>query len=315
MHTAKQISDADTPEIFRSDHPASAETPYLSSSLRCHPGTVRTENQDRIARFIVPLGELFLIADGVGGQKGGGIAATLAVEEYGRALSSTPCTANPVEALQQATETVGDRITEAKESGGQQLQGMASTIALVLVHHRTAYVGHIGDTRVYLARDGTLSSLTRDHSVVGNMVEHGILSEEEALSHPSSHILTRSLGLPEASLEISSHELKDGDVVLMCTDGLWAYVPHRKIADAVTTLSLDTAAPADALLDLALAAGGSDNISLALLRVGKVDQESLESQCSSNATKPSRSFVFYTAVTITVLVAIAALWIFFGGSF
>jgi protein phosphatase len=313
MHTAKQISDADTPEIFRSDYRASIETSYIFSSLRCHPGNVRIENQDRIARFAVPLGELFLIADGVGGQKGGGKAATLAVEEYGRALSAAPSTASPVEALQKATATVGERIAEAKKDGEPSLQSMASTIALVLIHDKTAYVGHIGDTRVYLARNNTLSPLTCDHSVVGNMVAHGILSEEEAQAHPSSHILTRSLGLPDALLEISSHELEEGDALLLCSDGLWAYVPHGKIADIVTSPALHTVASADMLLNLALAAGGPDNISLALVSIGQGDQKAVKSLIFPNEMKRSLSFAIYIGITVAVLVAIV-LWIFLGSS-
>jgi protein phosphatase len=314
MHTEKQISVARPQEIFRSDHPANGETLYISSSLRCHPGSVRVENQDRIARFTVSLGELFLIADGVGGQKGGGKAATLAVEEYCRALSVAPSTANPVEALQKATTSVSEHIAEAKESGDPTLQGMASTIALVLIHQRTAYVGHIGDTRVYLARNGTLSSLTRDHSVVGNMVAHGILSEEEAQAHPNSHILTRSLGLSDASLEINSHDLEEGDVLLMCSDGLWSYVPHRKIADTITSFALDTIASADTLLELALAAGGPDNISITLLSVDKDSQKLVELHLSPKKIKRARTFFLYAILIITVLAAIALIWIYFGSS-
>jgi protein phosphatase len=145
---------------------------------------------------------------------------------------------------------------------------MASTVALVLVQDRTLFVGHLGDSRVYLGRAGAMRRLTRDHSVVQRMVDDAIITEDEARTHPSGHILTQSLGQEGAELEESVVGLDAGDMVLICSDGLWAYVEERRLAEALTSPDVSVATAADSLLDQALAAGASDNVSVALLRVG-----------------------------------------------
>lgn len=244
----------------RTEDPVSSP---VEAAIRCHKGNVREENQDRAASFKIPLGELFIVADGVGGLSSGAKAAEMAVEGYGKFLRSISRNTDPKIALQQATQS-------ANESIGNEIlatqQSMASTVALVLLRPGTAVIGHAGDSRVYLIRDGRMSRLTRDHSIVQKMVDHGIISDAQSRSHPDASVLTRSLGQRDVELEISETGLISGDALLLCSDGLWGYVDEGEIQAVATSPLLSVEETSDQLLDLALKAGGADNISVIFLR-------------------------------------------------
>jgi protein phosphatase len=271
----------------------------VESSLRCHPGLVREENQDRVGRFDVPLGELFVVLDGVGGRTGGSRAATLGRDEYHRFLAKVPAGSDPADGLQQATAWVNARLADARQTGPVEMQEMASTAALALLSGDRVYVGHIGDSRVYRVREGVCAILTEDHSVVQRMIAQGILTSEQARSHPSASVLTRSLGQPDAQMDTSVHEARAGDLLLLCSDGLWGYTSPVQLEETLVSGG-STAAMADRLLELAMAGGGGDNISIVLLRIG-----------ATEAPKPS--FLrrlgrgkLYTMLAVTVLLAGAA---------
>ncbi len=239
-------------------------SPPVEAAIRCHKGNVREENQDRAAAFKIPLGDLFVVADGVGGLSSGAKAAEMAVEGYGKFLGSVNRDTDPKIALQQATQSVNESI------GSEILatrQSMASTVALVLLRPGTAVTGHAGDSRVYLIRGGGMSRLTRDHSIVQKMVDHGIISDAQSRNHPDASVLTRSLGQRDVELEISETGLAEGDALLLCSDGLWGYVEEAEIQTVATSPLLSVEQTSDALLELALQAGGADNISVIFLRV------------------------------------------------
>jgi PPM family protein phosphatase len=284
------------------------ESTGFSSSLRCHPGLVREENQDCVGRFQIPLGEIFLVLDGVGGRSGGARASTLGLEEYGRFLAGLPTESDPLDGLQRATTWVKERLEEAKRSGPPEMREMASTVALVLIHEGVAYIGHIGDSRVYRVRGGQGTQLTRDHSVVERMIAEGLLTEEQAQTHPSSHILTRSLGQPDALLELSSHEVRAGDVMLLCSDGLWAYAPAAEVQQALVKPGASTPSIADALLHLALAGEAGDNISVVVLRAGEAWKEANRAQASAGRRISQKQLL--AALAITMLLAGAAAYLF-----
>jgi serine/threonine protein phosphatase PrpC len=236
----------------------------VSFSLRCHPGTVRSENQDRVLHGSTPLGELFIVADGVGGHANGGLAAEIAISTYLRTLAEESDAVDPREALLRTTQAVSTEIQQAQASDGAP--GMASTVALVLLAGATAYIGHLGDSRVYLGRAGALSPLTRDHSVVQRMVDEGVISAEQSQSHPSSHVLTRCLGQADAELEVATTHISEEDMLLLCSDGLWACLPHEVVASTVKRHGDDVDAATAELERLALGAGASDNVSIVLLQ-------------------------------------------------
>jgi len=306
MENEETARDQRTSQITSIDF---AEEPTgISSSLRCHPGAVREENQDCVGRFQMPIGEIFLVLDGVGGRSGGARASALGLEEYGRFLSGLSAETDPLDGLQRATTWVKERLEEAKRSGPPAMQEMASTVALVLVHKGGAYVGHIGDSRVYRVRGGQCTQLTRDHSVVERMIAEGILSDEQAQAHPSAHILTRSLGQPDASLEVSSHVVQADDVMLICSDGLWAYTPTAEMEKMLVESGASTVSIADSLLHLALAGEAGDNISVVVLRAGEAWKAPKRLQISTAKRFSQKQLL--TVLAITMLLAGAAAYLF-----
>ncbi|MBV8051294.1 MAG: Stp1/IreP family PP2C-type Ser/Thr phosphatase [Acidobacteriaceae bacterium] len=211
-------------------------------------------------------GRLAIVADGMGGHEGGQEASSLAVrtmqevfaEKQGEDIKSL---------LIAAFQAAHDRI-HRYAAQHPELRGMGTTATAVVLHAMDLYYSHVGDSRLYLVRAGKASRLTHDHSYVTRLVDSGLITEEEAETHPQRHILTTALGVgPESSPEMldQSIEIEAGDILVLCTDGLWGLVADAEIADAVTSN-----APPEAcrkLVDLAKKRGGPDNITLQVIRV------------------------------------------------
>ena|SRR5579863_9323975 len=211
-------------------------------------------------------GCLAAVADGMGGYEGGQEASRLAVETvrhiYDRDFDGSAQT-TLVTALQSAHEMIQRYALDHPE-----LQGMGTTCTALSIIGRQLCFAHIGDSRLYLVRDETISRLTRDHSYISRLVESGIVRSEDAESHPQRHILTAALGsgrevipyVPEQPLSLG-----EGDTLLLCTDGLWGVVSEPDIASVVRANS-----PADACLGLvrkAIEGGGPDNVTVQILRI------------------------------------------------
>ena len=211
-------------------------------------------------------GRLAVIADGMGGYEGGQEASRLAVETV-RHIYDRDCTGNAQEvlvaALRHAHQTIQRYAMEHPE-----LRGMGTTCTAIAIIHRQLYFAHVGDSRLYLMRGGSISRLTRDHSYVGRLVENGIVRCEDAESHPQRHILTAALGsgnhvtpqVPETPVL-----LQEGDLLLLCTDGLWSQVGEQ---DILRTVQANPPAEAcQRLVKLAHKRGAPDNVTVQILRV------------------------------------------------
>lgn len=213
------------------------------------------------------IGRLAVIADGMGGYEGGQEASRLAVETVLHVYGQEPAS-DPGAALVKGFLTAHERIREYAEAH-PELQGMGTTCTALALKGHNLFVVHIGDSRLYLLRKGTIQRLTHDHSYVGRLVESGILRSEEAESHPQRHILTAALG---AGLELSPEALAEpllveaGDSLVLCTDGLWGQVSERELLSVVS--SHRPAAACKELVQLARDRGGPDNITLQILLVG-----------------------------------------------
>ena len=230
----------------------------------CHIGSQRTENQDRIARADTPFGDLFVVADGMGGYQGGSEAAQATVDGFAGYLAAHP-RMQLTEALQGAASSINADL-QKRSAAAQQLR-MGSTVVLCVVRGNRATHAHVGDSRAYLLREGRLQPLTRDHSFMERMVSHGILTPEQAKDHPDASVLTRALGQgAEVSLDIGELILRPADGLLLCSDGLWAYARHEEMEAITGSAELSPSAIASALLRLALDGGGGDNISIQFLR-------------------------------------------------
>jgi PPM family protein phosphatase len=212
---------------------------------------------------------VFAVADGLGGHQGGEVASAAAVEPLaaldGREFADPAEAAEALaEAVRQANAAILDRA-----AGDPGLWGMGTTVTAAAVagdHH--LQLAHVGDSRAYLFRGGSLEQLTTDHTVVGELVRRGRLTPEQAAIHPERSILTRAVGLdPRIPVDTPDPlELSPGDQVLLCSDGLTEVVPDVKIAQLLAA-DPDGDAACRSLIDAANSAGGPDNITVVLLRV------------------------------------------------
>lgn len=253
--------------MSQDQNPANVVSLSVSVGVHCHPGKVREDNQDRISRFATPLGDFFLVADGVGGHHGGAEASRIVAQGFARHLAIVEPGTPLVDALRIASNKVNAEIYEAGRSGDPQLHNMGSTVAFALLQNDQAVIGHVGDSRVYHIRDERLVQVMRDHSAVQKLLDHGLVTESQARNHPDASVLTRSFGQkPEVEVDFDTVTLIAGDGLLLCSDGLWGCVTDEEIREVVTSPSLTPQACADALLELALNAGGPDNISIEYLR-------------------------------------------------
>ena len=212
------------------------------------------------------LGRLAVIADGMGGAEGGQFASRIAVDTVQEHYSAGE--GNPQQLLNEAFQLANSRVREkARET--PSLQGMGTTLTAIAVADLQLHFAHVGDSRIYLERDGKLRLLSRDHSLVSRLVESGVIRAEDADSHPQRHVLTAAIGVagaPEPDVPPQPVLLKSNDVVLICTDGLWGQMAESEISEILSSLTPDDAGKS--LISLAKERGGPDNISLQILRIG-----------------------------------------------
>ena len=205
---------------------------------------------------------LFAVADGMGGARAGEVASRMAVEAFDSATKD----ASPEETLRSVAQEANRRIYE-RAQGDTEHAGMGTTLTAAMVTGREVAVGHVGDSRLYRLRDGKLERLTEDHSLVEELMRQGRLTPEEAESHPQRSIITRALGPePEVDVETFTDSARDGDVYLICSDGLSGMVSEEDMTAILEgSRSLDGAA--SQLVDAANEAGGKDNITVVLFRL------------------------------------------------
>ncbi len=233
-------------------------------------GLRRRENQDRYTVKPLPDDSLLLaVFDGMGGEAAGGLAAEVACESFERAVEEGFCpgaAAGYADLLRAAT-------TAAEEAIARQIRlepalaGMGTTVTAALLSGGVAYVLNVGDSRTYLFREGMLSQLTRDDSYVQHLLERGVITQTEALSHPNRNYITRALGaLGEAQIPVSVHALCAGDRLLLCSDGLHGMLGEGRIRKLLGQ-NLKVSECVGYLIAAANEAGGCDNVTVALVRV------------------------------------------------
>lgn len=234
----------------------------ILSAFRTDVGKVRANNQD--APIVSEKLRLYGVADGMGGHKGGEVASTSARDDLLRELEGkTPSVA----ALFGAIEEVNRQIYHQQEHD-DALTGMGTTLSVLWMSDNFVYIGHVGDSRVYLLRDGEFKQMTLDHSLVEQLVREGVLTEEEAQNHPMRNIITRAIGTDESvEVDVVVEERRKGDLWLACSDGLHGLVDDRQMRDALRQYAPEKAA--DVLLKAALDAGGRDNVTLVIVHDGE----------------------------------------------
>jgi protein phosphatase len=216
-------------------------------------------------------GWLFALADGVGGQDAGEIAARLAVETLLAGFRESRSHEPPAALLARLIQTANSRVYD---SGAAQPNGkaMATTLVGCLVRFDRAVVAHVGDSRCYLIRGGHARVLTRDHTVANQNLRMGLLASWQAGEAPGRHVLSRSVGNDlVVGIDIAEHQIVPRDVLLLCSDGLHNAVPAGKIARIVSEAA-DLPAAAQGLVAIANERDGSDNVSVQLVRIRSVER-------------------------------------------
>ncbi len=209
---------------------------------------------------------LFVLADGMGGAQAGEVASEITIEAFRGGLPDGAAEDGLVKTILKANEQVHQQATSVPE-----YQGMGTTCTVAYVTEEDVVVAHVGDSRAYMLRDGELRRVTRDHSLVGELVDRGKVTEEEALTHPQRSVITRAVG-PEPTVKVDADRMaaRAGDVFLLCSDGLTDMVRDRDVERILTAVD-DLEQAGRNLIAAANAAGGRDNITVILFRLEEVD--------------------------------------------
>jgi len=256
----------------------------LRSGSATHVGQVRSNNQDSF--LVLADADLYGVADGMGGHNGGEVASAMAVENLEEHAGEPS-----LENLKQAAR-IGNRAIFEKAGNDAELHGMGTTLCAVRVvpgpeGDEIAWI-NVGDSRIYLFRDGTLLQLSRDHSLVEDLLRDGQLTEDEAKVHPKRNIITRALGIDvDVDVDGSTVIPFNGDRFLLCSDGLFGEVTADQISSVLRRLSDPTEA-AEELVRLANESGGRDNITVVIVEVVDDDGRSLMAAAALAAAEQSR---------------------------
>jgi serine/threonine protein phosphatase PrpC len=233
----------------------------MNIAAQTHAGRVRERNEDSLL-VDEELG-LLMIADGMGGYRGGEIASALAIRTVHECLLGGA--GRDIEDLiHEAGRRAGDAI-RLRASGDAQLSDMGTTLVLAVCRGPRIHVAHAGDSRAYLIEDGVMRRLTRDHSVVGEMIERGEITPEQARRHPLRNIVTRSLGNHgDTGLDLQVVAWEPGSRLVLCSDGLTNMVEDQEIEEIILRAGSDLCTACSRLVEAANHAGGKDNISVIL---------------------------------------------------
>lgn len=231
-----------------------------------HVGRVRAVNQD--AYYLPEAGESFaVVADGMGGHKAGEVASAMAVSEFTRWLRCAPV---PSEETVNYAVHEANRIIHRTAQRETDKSNMGTTLVAVWVDDEQVIECNVGDSRAYLLRDGSLSQISRDHSLVGELLEEGKITKQEAMHHPHKNYITRAIGTSSmVQPEIRTLDRKSGDVWLLCSDGMSNYIDDGEI-ERILCGQTDRERCVRQLIDMALERGGADNITVVLVDCGEV---------------------------------------------
>ena len=261
-----------------SSEPVSERHLVVRAVLRSDVGLVRSENQDFGTYTTAEEehdnhlgGRLLIVADGMGGHRGGATASRLAAETVKAQFLGSETSDMPTALRESLTRANARIFTEAQSN--PELRGMGTTTSVLAVRGDRGWLAHVGDSRIYLVRDDTIQQLTDDHSLVATMVREGLLTPAEAETHPRRNVLQRSMGVAE-DVEVDVRgpiELREGDTFILCSDGLHGLVKEPELKE-IARKPIDLAA--DEFLRRALARGAPDNVTVIVARVE--DSEALD---------------------------------------
>lgn len=234
-------------------------------------GRVRQNNEDAYAA--IPDIGLAVVADGMGGHKAGEVASAMAIDVITRSLAERLPSTRRVkrtripEIVRNAIELANSAVYEAANTN-RDYAGMGSTVVVTAFHGDRVCIAHVGDSRLYRLRGGVLQQLTEDHSVVQDLLRRGLISPEQARTSPNKNVITRALGVTRTvEVTVRDERVQQGDLYLLCTDGLHDMLTDENIASLLRVGVDDITDLAARLIDAANQAGGDDNVTTVVVRV------------------------------------------------
>jgi protein phosphatase len=241
----------------------------VKTVLRSHVGKVRQVNEDLAWSGGLTDGlTAAIVADGMGGHRAGDVASSLAIDSLVQSLKAwggAESVANSAPALRELIRKANKVVFETA-SLNEQYHNMGTTVVLALLDGSAGLIGHIGDSRAYRLRGGKLEQLTEDHTLVNELAKSGQISPQEAAHHPRRNVLTRALGTDrDVEPDVQAIEWQPGDVLLLCSDGLSGLVEPADLQAALQQADSELEQQAQRLIDMALDAGGDDNITVVLV--------------------------------------------------
>jgi protein phosphatase len=232
-------------------------------------GKVREVNEDYFGSFHGSYGDLLIVCDGMGGHKGGEIASRLSVETIKSHFELLSDEYNPRKELLAALQKANTTLLESAKVDSS-LADMGSTAVITLFINRRIFTANLGDSRIYLIRGNEINQLTKDHSLVQQMIDSHLITEEDAKTHPKKNVITKSLGIQnEAEPDLGEPiTVSENDIFILCTDGLTSYVNDGEIMS--TAVEYPSQEASNKLVELANEHGGGDNITVLIARVSSL---------------------------------------------
>jgi protein phosphatase len=244
----------------------------LTVAARTDVGMIRSGNEDAFFAHATKEKGLFIVADGMGGHAAGEVASEMTVQIVSRELQGVgpldagEAAARVAESIRAANRAVYERTMQESDK-----QGMGTTASILLIGGARYLIGQVGDSRIYLLRDGNLQQLTKDHSYVQEQVDAGLLTPEQARYHPYSNVITRCVGASDAvEPDTYDGEMRTGDVFLVASDGLTGMVDDRRLQQLLLSRA-SAGRVVDALIQEANYRGGLDNITAIVIQVNSAE--------------------------------------------
>lgn len=241
----------------------------IQIGFKSSKGIKRKNNED--ACFVMPKEEVYIVADGVGGNNAGELASRTAVTSVAAYIKKNPI--GEMFSEEQIGEYFKDCMEEANKKvydlaeKYEQNRGMATTLVVCHLKENRAYISNVGDSRAYIFRKGTLSQLTEDHTYVNSLIKMGIITEDEAKGHQKVNMITKALGAErEIAPDFYTTDLNKGDMILLCTDGLYGELDNKKM-EKIIKKEENMPALTDEFIKAANKAGGRDNITVICIKV------------------------------------------------
>ncbi len=237
--------------------------------FKSNTGAVREKNED--ACFVIPSHNVYVVADGVGGNNAGEIASRTAVQGVAEYVTEVPI--DGCETDEEICSYFIDCIAEINQQvyrlGHQHKEnrGMATTIVLTYLRDDKAYIMNVGDSRAYLLRNNELQQITEDHTYVNELVRSGVITKEEAETHSQRNVITRAIGAePFVKSDFYRTQIESGDILMLCSDGLYGEVEEQQMID-ILNMDESMSQICNLLVDAAIEGGGRDNITVVCLKV------------------------------------------------